>query len=108
MAEQEEDEQSPTQLRTFSIVSSRPQSKLQLLCKQWSVHPIWHEPPQLLLLVQWPPHIDKGPQPLPQEHIHTLVHTLLHPELPQPTPHVCKQPLVQLLKHQPEQSAVGP
>ena len=42
------------------------------------------------------------PQPLPQEDIHKLVHTPEHAELPQPTPHVRKQPLVQLVKHQPE------
>ena len=48
------------------------------------------------------------PQPLPQEHRHALVHTPLHPELPHPLPHVVKQPLVQLLKHQPSHPVVGP
>ena len=38
----------------------------------------------LHLLVQCPPQFDIGPQLAPQEHIHALVHTLLHPELPHP------------------------
>ena len=100
MAEQEEDEQSPTQLRVFSIVSSPPQLKLQLLCKQYLVHVISQLLPQLAPEIQWPAHVVIGPQPLPQEHIHALVHTLLHPELPQPTLHVLKHPSVQLVKHQ--------
>ena len=107
MAEQEEDVQSPTQLWTFSIVWSPPQLKLQLLCKQLRVHVIPHALP-LHLLVQCPPQLARGPQELPQEHIHALVHTLLHSELPQPIPHVAKQPSVQLLKHQLEQLLVGP
>ena len=99
MAEQEEDVQSPTQLRTFSIVSSPPQLKLQLLlCKQYELHPIG-EP---LVAVQCPPQFDIGPQPFPQEFTHTLVHIPEHVELPQSTPQSPKQPLVQLVKHQPE------
>ena len=78
MAEQEEDEQ------LALIVLSPPQLKLQLLYKQVPVHPIWHEPPQLLLLVQWPAHVAIGPQPLLQEVIHVLVHTPEQAELPQP------------------------
>ena len=68
-----------------------------------------------LLLVQVPP--QEPPQPLPQEDIHTLVHSPAqvvgspHPQphvaLLQAVPHVRKQPLVQLVKHQPEQSEVG-
>ena len=107
MAEQEEDVQSPIQLRVFSIVESPPQLKLQLLYKQVAVHSIPHMLP-LQRLVQWPPQVSIGPQELPQEDIHALVHTLEHPELPHPRPHVVKQPLVQLLKHQLEQSLVGP
>lgn len=70
-----------------------------------------------LLLVQVPPQPEPLPHPLPQEDIHTLVHSpaqvvgLPHPQphvaLLQATPHVRKQPPVQLLKHQPEQSEVG-
>ena len=56
---------------------------------------LWHWPPQ------WPP------QPLPQEFTHTLAHTPEHPELPQPTPQSPKQPLVQLVKHQPSHEWVG-
>ena len=51
-------------------------------------------PPQVLL-VQCPPQFDIGPQPLPQEDIHKLVHTPEHAELPQPTPQTTKQPLTQ-------------
>ena len=58
-------------------------------------------PPQPLW-VQCPPQYDIGPQPLPQEFIHALVHTSEQAEEPQPTTHVRKQPLVQSLKHQPE------
>ena len=60
------------------------------------------------LWVQRPPHVVIGPQPLPQEDMHELVHTPEHAELPQLWPQVTKQPLVQLLKHQPEQLLVGP
>ena len=102
MAEQEEDEHTPLQLRVLSIVSSPPQLKLQLLCKQYLVHVALHSSPHVAPEIQCPAHIVIGPQPLPQEHMHALVHTLLHPELPQPTAHVVKQPLVQLVKHQPE------
>ena len=59
--------------------------------------------PLQLLLPQRPPQLARGPQLLPQEVTHTLVHILLHPELPQPPPHVVKQPLVQSTKHPPEQ-----
>ena len=99
MAEQEEDVQSPTQLRVFSIVESPPQLKLHLLCKQYLVHVISQVLPQLAP-VQWPAHVDIGPQPLPQEVMHALVHTLEHAELPQPWPHVVKQLLIQLTIHQ--------
>ena len=64
--------------------------------------------PQLAPEIQWPPQFDIGPQPDPQEFIHTLTHTLSHAELPQPTPQLPKQPLVQLLKHQPEHELSGP
>ena len=94
MAEQEEDVQSPTQLRVLSIVKSPPQLYPHLLYKQPSVHPIWHVPPQPLM-VQWPTHVDIGPQPLLQEVIHVLVHTPLHPSLPHPWWHVPKQPPLQ-------------
>ena len=108
MAEQEEDEQSPTQLRVFSIVLSPPQLKLQLLCKQYLVHVIVHVLPQLAPEIQWPPQFDIGPQPLPQEVMHALTHTLEHAELPQPTLHVLKHPSVQLVKHQPSHERVEP
>ena len=94
MAEQEEDEQ------PVSIVESPPQLKLQLLYKQYLVHVILQSPPQLAPEIQCPPQFDIGPQPLPQEFIHTLTHTSVHVELPQPTPQSFKQPLVQLVKHQ--------
>ena len=97
MAEQEEDEQ------LALIVDSPPQLKLQLLlCKQKYSHVILQVPPQLAPEIQCPPQFDIGPQPLPQEFIHTLTHTSVHVELPQPTPQSSKQPLVQLVKHQPE------
>ena len=65
------------------------------------MHPTRHVLPPQSLLVQFPPQFDIGPHPLPQEHWHVLVHTPEHPEEPQPTLHVLKQPLVQLVKHQP-------
>lgn len=103
MAEQEEDEQPAL------IVDSPPQLKLQLLlCKQYLSHVLLHVEPQLALEIQWPPQFDIGPQPLPQEFIHTLTHISVHVESPQPTPQSFKQPLVQLVKHQPEQPLVGP
>ena len=97
MAEQEEDEQ------LALIVDSSPQLNPQLLlCKQYLVHVLLHVEPQEDPEIQCPPQFDIGPQPLPQEFIHTLTHTSVHVELPQPTPQSFKQPLSQLLKHQPE------
>ena len=97
MAEQEEDEQ------LALIVDSPPQLNPQLLlCKQYLVHVLSHVLPQLAPEIQCPPQFDIGPHPLPQEFIHTLTHTLVHVELPQPTPQSFKQPSVQLVKHQPE------
>ena len=99
MAEQEEDEQ------LALIVDSSPQLNPQLLlCKQYLVHVLLHVEPQEDPEIQCPPQFDIGPQPLPQEFIHTLTHTSVHVELPQPTPQSFKQPLVQLVKHQLEQS----
>ena len=103
MAEQEEDVQSPTQLRVFSIVSSPPQVKLQSPCKQYELHPRG----DLEFAVQFPPQL-VPPQLFPQEHRHALVHTPEHPEDPQPLLHVAKQPLIQLVKHQLSQLEVGP
>ena len=96
MAEQEEDEQ------LVFIVDSPPQLKPQLLlCKQYLVHVTSQVLPQLAPEIQCPEHVVLGPQALPQEFIHTLTHTSVHVESPQPTPQSFKQPLVQLVKHQP-------
>ena len=66
-----------------------------------------HPKGDLEFAVQFPPQFDvAGPQLLPQEQWHTLVHILLHPELPQPLPHVVKQPLVQSVPHPPEHVAL--
>ena len=69
------------------------------------MHPTRHVLPSQSLLVQFP--AQWPPQLTPQEVMHALVHTPEHPEEPQPTLHVLKQPLVQLVKHQPSHVWVG-
>ena len=98
VAEQEEVPQPRLDLN----FTSPPHSNPQLPCKQYSPQPIG-EP---LVAVQFPP--QELPQPLPQEVMHTLVHIPEQVELLQLLLHVLKQPLIQLVKHQPSQLEVGP